>query len=118
MEEVDDFPFADLEEFEIAVERYLFPEKEHALAETERFAYAPPISVFNGSVPLTLESPRFHEEQEKRRSPHARNQSFSKECLDEVARVEARLEEKIEHLQNLYFYLADKLKQLENKVNK
>lgn len=122
MEDADDFPFANLEEFESAVERYQVTldryDKERPFSESDRFAYAPPISVYTGNAPLTVESPRFHEEHEKRRSPHTRNQSSSKECLEELTRIEARLEEKIEHMQSLYFYLADKLKQLENKVNK
>ena len=114
MEEVDNFPFDSLEDFEKAVSSYLIVEKpaQHA------FAFAPPIHTSHLEYIPTMESPRSGAEEEKRKSPHARTSHATKECLEEMSRMEARLDEKIEQLHALYFYVMDKIKQLEKNINK
>lgn len=112
MDETDDFPFADIEDFEKAVLMCM----EDQSSQKERFAYAPPISLCYGIMPVNMESPRFHNEEEKRKSPQARTQSSHKDIMEQFTRLEAHMEEKWEQLQSLYFHLADRIKLLEKRI--
>lgn len=112
MDETDDFPFASVEEFEKAIGDY----EHHQWPQKERFAYAPPISVPCNSIPQALISPRYLVEEEKRKSPHTKAQSSSKELMDELLRFETHMGEKLEQIYSLYFHLADRLKQLEKRI--
>jgi cystathionine beta-lyase/cystathionine gamma-synthase len=114
MEDIDNFPFDSLEDFEKAVGSFLTEEK----ASQYAFAFAPPIHTSHLEYIPSMESPRGAVEEEKRKSPYARTSHATKECLEEMSRMEARLEEKMEQLHTLYFYVIDKIKQLEKNINK
>lgn len=114
MDEVDNFPFDSIEDFENAVHSFLNQEKE----TTHAFAFAPPIHTSHLVCTPSVESPRGMVEEEKRKSPHARGSHGSKEWMEELSRLEARVDEKMEQLHSLYFYVMDKIKQLEKIVNK
>ena len=114
MEEVDNFPFDSIEDFENAVNSFLTHEK----GVSHAFAFAPPINTSHFVCTPTVESPRAMFEEDKRKSPHARVSHGSKEWMEEIGRLEARMDEKLEQLHSLYFYVMDKIKQLEKMINK
>lgn len=115
MDEVDNFPFDSVEDFENAVDSMFIQEKQ----TTHPFAFAPPIHTSHLVSSPTVESPRNIAEEEKKKSPHARNFHGSKEWIEEIHSLEGRIDEKFEQLLTLYYYAIDKIKQLErNTLNK
>jgi hypothetical protein len=110
MEEVDNFPFDSIEDFERAVGDFLTSHSD----TKGTFAYAPPIHIYRAEELPMIESPRFYGQEEKRKSPHARSGITTKDCLEEMMQMEKRIEEKLEQLHTLFFFLSDKIKQLEN----
>lgn len=111
MEEVDNFPFDSVEDFERAVGEVLC--RVHSPIKNN-FAFAPPIHVYNSEESPPIAYPRSLGEEEKRKSPNARSAQL-KEYMEEMVKMEARIDEKLEQLHALYFYLSDRIKRLENK---
>jgi hypothetical protein len=111
MEEIDNFPFDSIEDFELAVSQTLC-----SLSSPKGpFALAPPIHVYTGDAVPCMESPNFCMQEDKKKSPHARSGVTIKECMEEMQQMELRIEEKLEQLHTLFFFLSDKIKLLENK---
>jgi len=115
MDDSDDFPFDSIEDFERAV-LTLVDENHDTKKETPfGFAYAPPVNLHEIGREPVLQTSAMAMEEMKRSSSQARSVSATRECLEEMRRVEARLDEKIEQLHSLYFYLADQFKQFEKR---
>lgn len=115
MDAEDDFPFDSVDAFEKAVHDFYEQRIDLRREPIPMFAVAPPIHVLENINQPGMKILGDHMEECRIRSPSTKNTSALRELTEEVHRIEQTYKERLYQLESLYFYLLEKIKQLEKK---